>query len=110
MVKILTFSPYFPFVHKPISMIGYVETDVLIQFVEDELGEPSKRITYRLKRSQPLEVGLLEGARSGISGGEEKQAYDLIVRGASKEMVVKRPALRFYSQQNRQPFCFPFYT
>lgn len=66
-----------------------VEMDVLKQFVEDELGDPSDQITYRLKRSQSLEVGLLEEAHAGISEGEEKQAYDLIAIGASKEWLLK---------------------
>lgn len=66
-----------------------VEMEVLKQFVEDELRDPSDQITYRLQRSQSLEKGLLEEARTGIREGEEKQAYDLIVIGASKEWLLK---------------------
>jgi len=66
-----------------------VEMDVLKQLVADELKAPSDHITYRLQRGSSLETGLLDEARAGAGEEEKKEAYDLIVIGASKEWLLK---------------------
>ncbi len=62
-----------------------VEMDVLRQLVEDELGEITEEVTFRLKRSPSVAEGIL----AEVAKTEDREDYALIAIGASEEWFLR---------------------